>query len=748
PDPIYSAQSAGFADADGDEGLLRPETVGAVRDDDAGPFGAAVPATPATPDPFDQNAAGGPALRLRALPPANSTHLWLEANYYAYSGPTGEDFIPLNRFWLDLAAWDGEGPFLSPHFNACTHNANDALLCLALLDLPFKAERPEAAIEDGSLRVKARDPLLLYFRDIRRAGEVEADAPVLVRQVFWPIDEPLRHEGAETVENAITGGFRTGVPYSLALTVTNPGGAGLRIEVLAQIPAGAIPLAGRPATLAETHRLKPDGVLSLELAFYFPEPGEFTAYPLHVSANGVVLAHTEARTLRVATRADADDPASWSALAADGTTAAVLARLRTANLDRTDLSLICWRLTDREVFGEVTAILRERLHHSPAVAAYGFHHNDPDVIREYLENSAAIRQLGAWLDSPLLAVRPRQHLDWELAEFDPLVNARAHRFVGASRLTHEAAREHYHDFLDQLAWKPTLEADDHLTLAAFLFLQDRVEEALARFDRVDPARLPGRLQYDYFRAVALWYREQPDEARAVAAANLPGLPPGLWRDRFQAVIDQADELAALTKHAAAGGPPPVAAAPGVELAMAGPNRLLVKHRGLESLQLHLFSVDLETLFSKDPFFTDGAGAAPSIRPNETLAVPLAADRGETLVDLPPELGRGNLLVSATGGPVKLLKVMDSAAIDLRRLPATSILQTLDAASGLPLAKTYVKVYAQTTGGAVLFHKDGYTDPRGMFDFLAHTGVDPASVKRLAILVSHPANGARTVVWSP
>jgi hypothetical protein len=39
------------------------------------------------------------------------------------------------------------------------------------------------------------------------------------------------------------------------------------------------------------------------------------------------------------------------------------------------------------------------------------------------------------------------------------------------------------------------------------------------------------------------------------------------------------------------------------------------------------------------------------------------------------------------------------------------------AQGQPLPKVYVKVYARLPGGAVRFHKDGYTDLRGRFERL-------------------------------
>ena len=486
----------------------------------------------------------------------------------------------------------------------------------------------------------------------------------------------------------------------------------------------------------------------LELAFYFPAAGDFAVYPMHVSEDGVVLAHTAPRTLRVSNDPAPQDAASWLVLAREGSNEEVLNRLRTENLKTLDLSAIRWRLKERAFFLSTAKILRERLHFSPDVTSFGFLHNDVASLREYLENSVAVHQLGEWLDSPLLDIRPRVHHDWQTLEFDPLINPRAHRFTAESRITHQTAREHYHAFLDQLAWKPALDDADQLTLTAFLFLQDRIGEALARFGNIDPAKLPGRLNYDYLHAVALFHQEKAAEAKVIAARNLPSLPPGLWRDRFQAVIDQADEIAALDQPDGNTRAAEEAAAPQLDLALGGDGRLVIKHRALEKATLRLFSVDLEVLFSKNPFLQGEGenGGNPAIRPNEILEVPLAKDTAETAVDLPAALRQGNVLVSAASGTTKVLKVLDSRALDLRHTPLSRTVQVLDAATGKPLPKTYIKVFAEDKNGAVVFHKDGYTDLRGKFDYLSHTGSDPSNIKRLALLASHPEKGARTVIY--
>jgi hypothetical protein len=55
------------------------------------------------------------------------------------------------------------------------------------------------------------------------------------------------------------------------------------------------------------------------------------------------------------------------------------------------------------------------------------------------------------------------------------------------------------------------------------------------------------------------------------------------------------------------------------------------------------------------------------------------------------------------------------------------------ASGKPLAKVYVKVYARLADGQVKFYKDGYTDHRGRFDYASVSTPERVPVSRFAIL---------------
>ena len=705
------------------------------------------------------NAIGVRQLAPRLFP--DRTRLWLEANYYKHRGSTGEELIPLNRFWLELSAWDGKGPFTSPHFNACTNSAADALMCLAMLDLPFKAEKPEVTVEESTLKVKARAPMLLFYKDTRRTENVAAESPLLVRQSYHPLAEPFRNDEQDRkIENTVTGEFRTGVPYGLSMVITNPTGTERRIETLAQIPAGSIPLASggdmapddpigvlppinmhAPETLSTSHKLEPYGVVQLQLAFYFPAPGDYPAYPLHVSEGEQILAHAQPRTLRVSADPAPEDSASWLVIARDGTDEAVLNRLSTADLSSTHLSAIHWRLRDKEFFLKATAILRERLRNEPDVFAFSILHNDPATLTDFIENTPLAKNLGQWFSTKLISIDPVTYHGWETMEFDPLVNARAHPFGENPRLTHEQARQHYEAFLDTLQWKPALTSADELTFAYYLFLQDRIAEALARFAKIKPADLPDPLQYDYLRAVALFYEAKPAEAKAIAEGYVKKLPPGTWLERFQSVATQAEEIA---KPVPAMAEEKGDTQPSLEISQLPDGKLLLKHANLEETTLSLYHIDLEVLFSKDPFLKGGVESSlPPISPNETTTIAFQKGNNETPYELPENFRQGNILVAAESEEAKQLKILDSRLLETRIVPVERTIQVIDPTTNKPLPATYIKVFAEGRDGSITFHKDGYTDLRGKFDYLSHTGTDPATIRRLAILVSHPEKGSLT-----
>jgi len=69
------------------------------------------------------------------------------------------------------------------------------------------------------------------------------------------------------------------------------------------------------------------------------------------------------------------------------------------------------------------------------------------------------------------------------------------------------------------------------------------------------------------------------------------------------------------------------------------------------------------------------------------------------------------------------------------------LKVAHAKTGKALSKVYIKVYARMQGGEVRFYKDGYTDPRGRFDYGSLNTNELDRVERFSILILSESDGA-------
>ena len=75
--------------------------------------------------------------------------------------------------------------------------------------------------------------------------------------------------------------------------VTNPTSTPQKLNVLMQIPVGALPVLNGRFTHSATIDLQPFRTQTLEYNFYFPAAGEYDHYPVHISRNDKLLAHAE-----------------------------------------------------------------------------------------------------------------------------------------------------------------------------------------------------------------------------------------------------------------------------------------------------------------------------------------------------------------------------------------------------------------------------------------------------------------------
>ncbi len=660
--------------------------------------------------------------------------------------------VPISPFWADFAAADG--PFYSAHFPTATRSATEALLALAFLDLPFSAEESEVEVDGRSVRLKVGSPALVALEDIApSAADPDQQQRILVGQDFFELSRPKEKVDGVDRDRFITGEFLVGVPYGCRMVLSNTSSAPVELVALVQIPEGALPVNGDRVTNGELVTLPAYGTRSLEVAFYFPSPGEFQDYPIHAGVGEVLLGAAPARTLTVVEELSEVDRSTWDWISQNGSVEDVVAFLEAGNPLMVDLSRVAWRMADQGAFDAITASLGARQVSAPVLEQYAIKLRDEAGTRRFLStNGRVLGLVQAPFQSPLYTASARDRGLYEHLAFEPLVRGRSHEAGSERRILNDQFAAQYRRFLRRISLGAGMTGSDRMELAYYLLLQNRVGEALAAFDAVQPEDVEMALQYDYMSAYMDFYRGDTAHAREVASRHVDH-PVDRWRERFQAVIAQLDEIesgelgdADLGDGRDAAQNALAATEPILEFEIDG-SLLKISHERVGDVELRYHLMDVEFLFSANPFVRGEVGQSSLIEPNRVEVVSLDGANVSTSIPLPADLERSNLFVEVRGAGITRRGTYFSSRLTVQGLERYGQLRVVDSEGLGPISKAYVKVYG-TAGGEVRFIKDGYTDLRGRFDYASVSGYEGPPVSRYSVLVLHEEAGATITELSP
>lgn len=660
--------------------------------------------------------------------------------------------VPISPFWADFAA--AEGAFYSAHFPTATRTATEALLALAFLDLPFTAEESEVEVDGRSVRLTVGSPALVALEDIApSAADPDQQQRILVGQDFFELGRPTMKVDGVDRDRFITGEFLVGVPYGCRMVLSNTSSAPVELVALVQIPEGALPVNGDRVTNGELVTLPAYGTRSLEVAFYFPSAGEFQDYPVHAGQGETLLGAAPARSLTVVEQLSEVDRSTWDWISQNGSTEEVVAFLEAGNPLTLDLGRIAWRMGDRGAFDAVTSTLAARQVSAPVLEQYAVKLEDVEGTRRFLStNGRVLGLVQAPFTSPLYSVDAVDRGLYEHLAFEPLIRGRSHEAGSERRILNDEFAAQYRSFLRRLTLGTGMTGSDRMELAYYLLLQNRVGEALAAFDAVQPDGVEMALQYDYMSAYMDFYRGDTGHAREVAARYVDH-PVDRWRQRFQGVIAQLDEIesgevtdADLGDGRDAAQNALAATEPILEFEIDG-SLLKISHERVGEVELRYHLMDVEFLFSANPFVRGEVGQSSLIEPNRVEVVSLDGASVSTSIPLPADLERSNLFVEVRGAGITRRGTYFSSRLTVQGLERYGQLRVVDSEGLGPISKAYVKVYGMA-GGEVRFIKDGYTDLRGRFDYASVSGYEGPPVSRYSVLVLHEEAGATITELSP
>jgi hypothetical protein len=264
-------------------------------------------------------------------------------------------------------------------------------------------------------------------------------------------------------------------------------------------------------------------------------------------------------------------------------------------------------------------------------------------------------------------------------------------------------------------------------------------------------QLADRMQHDYLAAYLACVRGDLSPAREVAT-RWREHPVDRWRHKFSALSNMLDEVQGGT------GPAIVdprsrdqqhadlaAKQPSFEIAV-DRDGITIIGQHIRDLELRFFEMDVELLFSRQPFVQSDITRFSFIEPGHRLR--FTELPGEHREPWPAPLRGKNVVVEAVGVGMRKAKIHyanDLAATLANQVGQIRVQKVSDRSA---LAATYVKVYARKHGGEVAFYKDGYTDLRGWFDYASLSTTDLDSVERFAILVCSDQAGAAILEANP
>ena len=676
------------------------------------------------------------------------TRAWVESHWWRRTRAQGPPEFVGSDFWIAYAERPGAGLFLALPRLPAEAGVSERLLALAVLDLPFEGLVPRAEAQGESRRLVASAPLLVLERRFEPGPVVLS--PELALDAQWlRVEEP----GSRSARRVPDGELEAGQPYRLRVTARHTGAESFAGELLISLPPGALALDGGPTRRTLSLSLSPLDRESFEIGCYFPAAGRFEAGSADVHAGDSCVARAAGSPIRVRPFGDPGSEPTLEQRIRDADPEPlleILAACEPAELSRLAQpagDALAQRLEDPELCRRVLALLRERLWFDAEWWAYGLRHKDPQAARELL---AIDERLRGWcapaIASPLLRFDPFLDHGREALDFAPLWPARAHAF-GGEPPEEDELRRCYRGLLEQLAFGPVPDDGQRVALCIHWLYQGRQGQALELFAGIRREGLSERVQYDYLAANLALLEGDLGAARAAAARGLE-LPLPRWRGRFEdllAFVDAVDGRAPL----ASAGASDARRDPAPEASLAFEERggqLCARWSGLDALELCLYPIDLELAFSRDPFATGGGLTSGAVLPSWRGALPVSGPSGELPLDLPAEFALRSCLIELRSGALSVRRLSQPAGLSLE-LAETQGRLTARQLDGRPAAAAYVKVYAREPGGVVRFHKDGYTDLLGRFDYGAVTPPPPRA-ERFAILVLDESGRARLVEAGP
>ena len=266
------------------------------------------------------------------------------------------EWMTLSRYWLDFAqAGVSEGKdkeeFLSPWFIDDVYELNDALLILATLDLPLRAEPWQKeendvdGVETGKagnlLQYKSDGPTIVFAESIQ-VDEANETSTLLAQQVHFPTKQPYKDGDKSLGLDLVNDSFAVGEPYTTRIVLSNPSERRQEVDVLSQIPLGALVLEDDSATTLQSVDVQAYQSRQIDVTWYYPLPvTKSMQLGVQVSQHGNNVIAKASQPVSAKVMAEQVD--EWEEIVKFGSLEQVMQLLQREDLINQNMSDLAWR---------------------------------------------------------------------------------------------------------------------------------------------------------------------------------------------------------------------------------------------------------------------------------------------------------------------------------------------------------------------------------------------------------------------
>ena len=690
------------------------------------------------------------------------TKEYIEKQYF--TGDTCSISLKYNKFWADYIDHcinnDGKA-FISSSFIYAVGSLTEMIAAIAVSDLPFDKCQHSSQTGANQLKITAGSNCIVFSKEIQEKGDQKVDIDVLISQRFYdPFDRYMYSPETNTKMLKNVTEFLVGKLYMSRVAITNSSETRHEINLVTEIPQGSVPVVSLEYMKSTSLAIEPLSIEVIEFNFYFPSEGEFTCYPASINKDGcLVTTAAGINKLKVVRNRQMPELKTITDILSMGSKSDILGFMEKVNFYNKEMfsfTDIYWLLDDEQFYRSVLDLLRKRLIYNEVIWSFSVKHGDYDTFIEYLQYSrfktSTISFRGdtvQYLKTPIINID-----NFTFKEYNPLINPRVHD-IGEHKhnILNRDFKKTYLSFLQYLCQKTLPSAKDYTYFCTYMLLQDRVDDCLALYAHIDRSAVSDglQIQYDYLTAYLDLYSDYPKftKARQICAEYLT-YPVFSWRNRFIDLLNQISEFDGetelLEKQTDETDADKNQREAKKEEYIAGElagKTLKITSKNIKSVAVKFYKVDLEIMFSQDPFLSVDKNDYSYVTPNHTeqKELELTTEYSTDIIPIPESLVSSNLIIQVSSGALSENLTYFPTTMKVFIVKNYGQIKVTAEGSEKPLSNVYIKCFSKKSSGTVAFYKDGYTDLRGTFEYTSVHSSDFDDVDKFSILVFSDKHGA-------